>query len=114
MTQRTRAIVRLLAVVVTWVNAILTAKGMNPIPFDEGHAAEMVGYALAGASSFWAWWKHTNWTLGAQVVYPDIKAINDTETQRFGGEGFDLDPALMDGYEEPTEEDTEDDEEEVE
>lgn len=109
MTQRTKAIVRLLAVVVTWLNAILTAKGINPIPFDEGMVAEIIGYILASASSVWAWWKHTNWTLGAQVAYPDIRTINETENKQFGGEGNEMDPALLDGYEEPTED--EDDEE---
>lgn len=113
MTQRTKAIVRLLAVVVTWLNAILTAKGINPIPFDEGMAAEIIGYILAAASSVWAWWKHTNWTLGAQVVYPDIKTINKTETEMFGGEGHEMDPSLSEDYEEPSD-DIEDEDEGVE
>lgn len=110
--QRAHAIVRLLAVAITWVNAILTAKGLNPIPFDEGIAGEVVAYVLAGGSAVWAWWKHTNWTTGALVAYPRLLETNEAAKTRFGGESDELDPASHPLYEEPALEGEEADEDE--
>lgn len=110
MNERTKALIRLFAVTITWINAMLVAKGINPLPFDETEAAEFASYIVSIAAAFWAWWKHTNWTTGAQVVYPDIKQINSISAH--GGETNELDPACMESYEAP-EEDFFDEEEEV-
>ena len=60
-----KAIVSILVTVILTVNAWLTAKGMNPIPFDESAFAEVVTYILSGISIAWAWWKNNNVTKAA-------------------------------------------------
>ena len=40
-----------------WKRAILTAKGINPIPFDESMVAEVCSYVFAGIMALWSWWK---------------------------------------------------------
>lgn len=56
--ERILAVVRIIALFVTAINALLTAKGINPIPFDENLVAETACYVVAGITAIWAWWKH--------------------------------------------------------
>lgn len=58
MKERVIAIVRIVALFVTAINALLVAKGINPIPFDENMVAETACYVVAGITAIWAWWKH--------------------------------------------------------
>ena len=62
MNDRVIAIVRIVALFVTAINALLTAKGINPIPFDENLVAETACYIVAGVTAVWAWWKNNNVT----------------------------------------------------
>lgn len=54
---RLKAIFRIFVMIVGVVNAILTAKGINPIPFDESQVAEVCSYIFAGLMAVWSWWK---------------------------------------------------------
>ena len=56
--ERILAVVRIIALFVTAINALLTAKGINPIPFDENLVAETACYVVAGITALWAWWKN--------------------------------------------------------
>lgn len=56
------AIVRIVALFITAINALLTARGINPIPFNENLVAEVVCYIIAGVTAIWAWWKNNNIT----------------------------------------------------
>lgn len=60
-----KAIVRLLVTVILTINACLTAKGMNPIPFDESAFTEAVTYILSAVTIVWSWWKNNNVTKAA-------------------------------------------------
>ena len=55
---RLKALFRAFVLIIGAVNAILTAKGINPIPFDESAAAEVCSYLFAGAVALWSWWKN--------------------------------------------------------
>ena len=57
MGNRIKAIVRLVASVVFIANMVLTAKGCNPIPFDEATVTEVLTYIAGGLSTLWIWWK---------------------------------------------------------
>ena len=59
------AIIRITVLVITTVNAILTASGKNPIPFDESGFTECLAYILNGVSAVWAWWKNNDMTYEA-------------------------------------------------
>ena len=62
----TKAIIRLVVTAVLMINAALTAKGINPIPFDEALVTEWLTYAASGLSAIWAWWKNNNITEAAK------------------------------------------------
>ena len=71
-----KAIVRLVVAAVLLVNGYLTAKGINPLPFDETTAGEFTSEILAAASCIWVWWKNNNVTKAAcqaQEVCDTIK-----------------------------------------
>lgn len=92
MNERVIAIARIVALFVTAINAMLTAKGCNPIPFDENLVAETACYIVAGATAIWAWWKNNNVTAKAirakkraeikydeEVDASDVKEVEDDE-----------------------------------
>lgn len=64
---RAQAITRLIVTGVLFVNAILTAKGINPIPLDESAVGEVVSMVALGISTLWAWWKNNNIT--SEAIY---------------------------------------------
>lgn len=86
MGERTKAIINLIIAAVVLVNAILTASGRNPIPFDQNAVAEFITYAAAGLETVWIWWKNQNVTaeaITAQKIADEMKADRDLA----GGEG---------------------------
>lgn len=62
---RKEAIIRVIILGITWLNAILTATGKNPIPFDESAVTEVLSYIISGAVAVWTWWKNNNVTQKA-------------------------------------------------
>lgn len=57
MSNRIKAIVRFIASGVLIANMVLTAKGCNPIPFDEATTTEVLTYIAGGLSALWIWYK---------------------------------------------------------
>lgn len=43
---RQKAVIRLIVAIIVAINAMLTASGKNPIPFDENMATEWLSYAF--------------------------------------------------------------------
>ena len=64
-TERVKAFIRIVALFIAAINAVLTAKGINPIPFDENLVAEVACYLVTGAMALWVWWKNNNVTSEA-------------------------------------------------
>ena len=62
---RAQAITRLIVTGVLFINAILTAKGINPIPLDESVVGEVVSMIALAISTVWSWWKNNNITTEA-------------------------------------------------
>lgn len=60
------AIIRIAVLAITTVNAILTASGKNPIPFDESAFTECLSYIISGVAAVWAWWKNSDMTKEAE------------------------------------------------
>ena len=69
------AIVRMLILFITGINAVLTAKGINPIPVDESAITEVASYIITGIAALWAWWKNNNVTKAAQEAEQNLKTI---------------------------------------
>ena len=62
-----KAIIRLLVTFVLVINAGLTAKGLNPIPFDESAVTDVLTQLFAAGSIVWSWWKNNNITKKARA-----------------------------------------------
>ena len=72
-------IIRTIALILSIVNYILTSKGMNPLPFGETEAYEVISMIAMGAASIWAWWKNNSFTkeaIKADNLLKDLKKTN--------------------------------------
>lgn len=79
-----KSIVRLVLAALLLVNAFLTARGQNPLPFTDTMVSEFLGEVLALASILWVWWKNNNITpeaCTAQVIIDEMKATRNQETE---------------------------------
>lgn len=77
---RAKAITRIIVTAILTINAILTASGHNPIPFDENAFGEFMAYLLNGASILWAWWKNNSITEIA--VLSDMEMLANKKLQK--------------------------------
>lgn len=88
MREKVIGIVRIASLAILTINSILTAKGINPIPFDEALVTECAVYITNGIAAFWAWWKNNNMTKEAQAAQvlknamkidgiPDVYAVEE-------------------------------------
>ncbi len=76
MTERVKAVIRIVALFITAINALLVAKGISPLPFNESLVTEVACYILAGIVALWNWWKNNNITdaaIEAQDYLNDLK-----------------------------------------
>ena len=72
-------IVRSIALILSVVNYILTAKNMNPLPFGETEVYEFCSMIFMSASTIWAWWKNNSFTkeaIRADNLLKDLKTTN--------------------------------------
>ena len=72
-----KALVRIIVTFVCLINAVLVAKGISPIPFDEALVTEVVSYLFAGGMALWSWWKNAPITKAAQEAQVYLKAIKE-------------------------------------
>lgn len=76
-----KAVIRLIVVGVLLINTILTAKGINPIPFDESIFTEIATQIAAGIGCMWVWWKNNNMTRAAIEAQDVKKAIKKQDKE---------------------------------
>ena len=76
--ESSKAIIRLIVAAILLVNSILTAKGINPIPFDENAFTDIATQVLAGLGCIWVWWKNNNVTKSAQYAQESLKELKKT------------------------------------
>ena len=62
-----KAFIRLLIAAILMLNSVLTAKGLNPIPFDETAFSDIALQIATGVSVLWLWWKDNNVTKKARA-----------------------------------------------
>lgn len=62
-----KAFIRLLVAAILMLNSVLTAKGLNPIPFDETAFSDIALQIATGLSVLWVWWKDNNVTKKARA-----------------------------------------------
>lgn len=63
-----KAFIRLLVAAILMLNSVLTAKGLNPIPFDETAFSDVALQIATGLSVLWLWWKDNNVTAKARAT----------------------------------------------
>ena len=72
-----KAVVRLLVAAILMLNSVLTAKGLNPIPFDETAFSDIALQVATGLSVLWIWWKNNNVTRAAKEAQGYKKALQE-------------------------------------
>lgn len=72
-----KAFIRLLVAAILMLNSILTAKGLNPIPFDESAFSDSALQVATGLSVIWVWWKNNNITKKAKKAQSYKKALEE-------------------------------------
>lgn len=72
-----KAFIRLLVAAILMLNSVLTAKGINPIPFDETVFSDIALQVAAGLSVLWCWWKNNNVTKTAKRAQSYKKALQE-------------------------------------
>lgn len=76
--ESSKAIIRLIVAAILLINSILTAKGINPIPFDENAFTDIATQVFAGLGCIWVWWKNNNVTKSAQYAQESLKELKKT------------------------------------
>ena len=69
------AIIRFIVAAIATLNAILTAKGMSPLPFNETLVTEWLSYAFDGIMVAWVWWKNSPITKEAITAHDVFNAL---------------------------------------
>lgn len=72
-----KAFIRLLVAAILMLNSVLTAKGLNPIPFDETAFSDVTLQIATGLSVLWLWWKNNNVTRAAKEAQNYKKALQE-------------------------------------
>lgn len=72
-----KAFIRLLVAAILMLNSVLTAKGLNPIPFDETAFSDIALQIATGLSVLWLWWKNNNITKTAKEAQNYKKALQE-------------------------------------
>lgn len=62
----TATVVRTLALGVAFVNQLLAAFGISPLPFDAEAVELVLSTVITGIISVWAWWKDNDITKSAR------------------------------------------------
>lgn len=83
--ERAKAITNIIVAIVLLANAILTAAGKNPLPFNEDSTALVISSILAGIDTVWVWWKNQNLTAEA-VTGQKVTAEMKADREAIGGE----------------------------
>ena len=81
MKERIKAIVTIVAAGVAFVNTILTAKGINPIPFSEDAVYEWASMAVNGILVIYTWWKNQNITKNAQTSQRMLNHLKEIDKE---------------------------------
>lgn len=91
MSERMKATIRLVVMIIFAVNAVLAGKGYSHI--DNNQLTEILSYIIAAVAAVWAWWKNNNITEAAsqaQEVLRDLKSLGkEAQNELSDGRGDD-------------------------
>ena len=89
MGNRLKAVIRLVSTIVLTVNALLTASGVNPIPFDEMLFTEVATYVADGVMIVWTWFKDAPMTKIGNKHHDEMVLEKRIEKGMLGENFFD-------------------------
>lgn len=72
-------IARTIALFVVLINTILTAIGLNPLPYSETEVYEAISTVVTVIVALWAWWKDNDITQSALARKAKIAELEDKE-----------------------------------
>lgn len=72
-------IARTIALFVVLINTILTAIGLNPLPYSETEVYEAISTVITVIVALWAWWKDNDITQSALARKAKIAELEAEE-----------------------------------
>ncbi len=85
MSEKTKAIIRLLVALVPVLNIVLTALGKSPLPFSQEEVNVGLSTIVSVAGILWAWWKNNNITIEARIAQNTLDQLKE-DKGKVGGE----------------------------
>lgn len=85
MSEKTKAIIRLIVALVPVANIVLTALGKSPLPFSQEEVNVGVSTVVSVAGILWAWWKNNNITIEARIGQETVDKLK-ADRFKIGGE----------------------------
>lgn len=80
MSERTKAMIRLIVQMVLLINMGLTLAGKNPLDIDETALTDCLTTIVTVASSVWIWWKNNNVTEAAAYAQKSLEVLKSNST----------------------------------
>lgn len=87
MSERVKAIIRLIVALVPVFNIVLVQAGKSPLPFTQDEVNAGLSTVVAVLGIIWAWWKNNNMTKVAQSMQPALNELKAIDKDEAGGEG---------------------------
>ena len=87
MSERVKAIIRLIVALVPVFNIVLVQAGKSPLPFTQDEVNAGLSTVVAVLGIIWAWWKNNNMTKAAQSMQPALNELKAVDKDEAGGEG---------------------------
>lgn len=69
--------IRTVVLAVALLNQILTAAGMNPLPFSEEGMYQFLSTVVTAGVSLWNWWKNNSFTAYAVKADEYLTALRE-------------------------------------
>lgn len=84
MKSKAKVITRIVIAILLFVNSILTAKGMSPLPINEESIMEWVMYAVTGLDILWVWYKDAPLTKAGITAHDIMLALKEDGIEILG------------------------------
>ena len=87
MSERVKAVIRLIVALVPVVNIVLVQFNLSPLPFTQDEVNAGLSAVAAAAGILYAWWKNNNITKAAISMQPALNELKAVDKNEAGGEG---------------------------